>query len=43
MYQPEPPLEPPVGYMDDEWPTLEDEEEHFWEEVDRAWDEGHDF
>ena len=35
--------EPPPGWADDEYPTPEDEEERFWEQVDRQWDEDHDF
>ena len=43
MTVPDRPLEPPPGWADDEYPTPEDEEERFWEEVDRLWDEDHDF
>ena len=29
--------DPPPGWMDEEYPTPEDEEERFWEQVDRQW------
>lgn len=35
---PERPIEPPAGWMDAEYPTAEDEEEHYYEESDH-WDD----
>jgi hypothetical protein len=35
--------EPPPGWADEEYPTLESQEDWFMELADRLWDEDHDF